>query len=218
MTPATSLLRKCDQPDQTQEIFLQNESVNIKSEEDSLVGVDLATVATNLTPAADCNRGHDGSSGVRAATVVGPSAIVTALPFWELPTPVCQASTRSVPPPGSSSPLKIPCFVRIICPQVARNKRVRSQNVAADGLTQAFGEVNGGFGGQGRKTEIEHDPSQVEAPKGVCTVVDSYVDNSPSSSLCSVLDPGARAEVNARKQVTDGCDKPDLSCQLRGPA
>jgi flagellin-like hook-associated protein FlgL len=35
----------------TQETFLQNESVNIKSEEDSLVGVDLATAATNLTPA-----------------------------------------------------------------------------------------------------------------------------------------------------------------------
>ena len=107
----------------------------------------------------------------------------------------------------------------VIRPQVPRNKRVRSQNIAADGLTQAFGKVNGGFGGQvGRKTEIEHYPSQLEAPKGVCTVVDSSVDNSRSSSLCSVLDPGARAEANARTQVTDGCDKPDLSCQLRGPA
>jgi flagellar hook-associated protein 3 FlgL len=35
----------------TQETFLQNETVNIKSEENSLVGVDLATAATNLTQA-----------------------------------------------------------------------------------------------------------------------------------------------------------------------
>ena len=34
-----------------QETFLQSESLNIKSEEDSPVGVDLATAATNLTPA-----------------------------------------------------------------------------------------------------------------------------------------------------------------------
>ena len=35
----------------TQETFLQNESVNFKSEENSLVGVDLATAATNLSQA-----------------------------------------------------------------------------------------------------------------------------------------------------------------------
>jgi flagellin-like hook-associated protein FlgL len=40
----------------TQETFLQNESVNLKSEEDSLVGIDLATAAANLTPVQTATR------------------------------------------------------------------------------------------------------------------------------------------------------------------
>ncbi len=40
----------------SQESFLQNETTNIKSEEDSLVGIDIATAATNLSQAQTANQ------------------------------------------------------------------------------------------------------------------------------------------------------------------